>query len=271
MPPDLWLTLPTYNEVENLEPLVRATAEQLEIAMPGSWGLVIVDDASPDGTGQLADRLASELSQVEVFHRPRKEGLGRAYLAGFEYALSHGAEFVIVMDADFSHDPRHLPAMIAAARDSDLVLGSRYVAGGKIVDWPPVRRLLSRGGSFYARAILGVGVRDLTTGFRCIRREVLEAIEPSTLRSQGYVFNIELTYRALRAGFRVEEIPITFRDRTAGQSKISLDIAFEALLLVPRLRRLSHERPVPLQGEAPAAGEEPAAGEAPAAEETTPA
>ena len=222
MQADLWLTLPTYNEVENLEPLVRATAEQLDRVMPGRWRLVVVDDASPDGTGAVASRLASELSQVEVFHRARKEGLGRAYLAGFEYALSRGAELVVVMDADFSHDPSHLPALIAAARDSDLVLGSRYVAGGKIVDWPPVRRLLSRGGSFYARVILGVDVRDLTTGFRCIRREVLETIDPASLRSQGYVFNIELTYRALQAGFRVTEIPISFRDRKAGQSKISL-------------------------------------------------
>jgi dolichol-phosphate mannosyltransferase len=236
--PTVWITLPTYNEAENLERLVRATVAQLERAAPGSGRLVVVDDASPDGTGRIADRLAAELPQVEVLHRPGKEGLGKAYLAGFRYAHARGADLVIVMDADFSHDPAHLPALIGAAETSDLVLGSRYVSGGQIVDWPPIRRLLSRGGSLYARTILGVDIRDLTTGFRCIRREVLETIEPSTLRSQGYVFNIELTYRALRAGFRVTEIPIIFRDRHAGQSKISLDIAFEALLLVPRLRRM---------------------------------
>ncbi len=234
----VWLTLPTFNEVGNLERLVRAAAEQLELAAPGGWSLLVVDDASPDGTGELADRLAAELPRVEVLHRARKEGLGPAYLAGFEHALRGGAELVVVMDADQSHDPAHLPALIAAAADSDLVLGSRYVPGGQIVDWPPLRRLLSRGGSLYARSILGVDVQDLTGGFRCIRRGVLETVEPSTLRSQGYVFNIELTYRALLAGFRVTEIPICFRDREAGESKLSLPIAFEALLLIPKLRRL---------------------------------
>jgi dolichol-phosphate mannosyltransferase len=240
----VWLTLPTYNEAENLEPLVRAAAKQLERLAPGAWRLVIVDDASPDGTGELADRLAMEMPDVEVLHRAGKDGLGKAYLGGFERALAGGAELVIVMDADFSHDPEHLPALIAAAEGNDLVLGSRYVAGGRIVDWPPLRRMLSRGGSFYARSILGVDVRDLTTGFRCIRREVLETIEPSALRSQGYVFNIELTYRALLAGFRVAEVPIRFRDRRVGQSKMSLPIAVEALALVPRLRRLRRDAQV---------------------------
>jgi dolichol-phosphate mannosyltransferase len=237
----LWVTLPTYNEAGNLERLARATAAQLERVAPGEWRLLVVDDASPDGTGQLADRLARSLAGVEVLHRPVKEGLGKAYLAGFRYSLEHGAELVVVMDADWSHDPDHLPALVAAAADSDLVLGSRYVEGGQIADWPPLRRLLSRSGSLYARHILGVDVHDLTGGFRCIRRRVLEAVEPSTLRSQGYVFNIELTYRALLAGFRVTEVPICFRDRAAGESKLSLPIAFEALLLIPRLRRLRHE------------------------------
>jgi dolichol-phosphate mannosyltransferase len=238
----LWLFLPTYNEVGNLEGLVRATARQLARIAPEDWRLLVVDDASPDGTGDLADRLASEQPRVEVLHRQGKEGLGKAYLAGFRHALAGGAELVIVMDADFSHDPAHLPALVATARDSDLVLGSRYVAGGQIVDWPPLRRLLSRSGSLYARLILGVEVNDLTSGFRCVRRRVLETIELSTLRSQGYVFNIELTYRALLAGFRVTEVPIRFRDRTVGESKLSLPIAIEALVHVVQLRREAPER-----------------------------
>jgi dolichol-phosphate mannosyltransferase len=237
----VWLFLPTYNEAENVEALVSRTADQLEELAPGDWRLLVVDDASPDGTGDLADRLARERPGMEVLHRPGKQGLGQAYLAGFRHALAGGAELVIVMDADFSHDPGHLPAMVAAAQGSDLVLGSRYVAGGEIVDWPPVRRLLSRCGSMYARAILGVRVSDLTSGFRCIRRRVLESVEPSTLRAQGYVFNIELTYRALLAGFTVAEVPIRFSDRRAGESKMSLPIAFEALMLVPRLRRETRE------------------------------
>jgi dolichol-phosphate mannosyltransferase len=241
MHPHLWLFLPTYNEAENLEAIVRATTAELEAATPGDWRLLVVDDASPDGTGDLADRLAAELPGVEVLHREGKEGLGPAYLAGFEHALARGAELVIVMDADFSHDPRHLPDMIAAAEHSDLVLGSRYVEGGRIANWPPLRRALSRCGSIYARLMLGVKVRDLTAGFRCVRRRVLEAVEPSTLRSQGYVFNIELTYRALLAGFTVKEIPICFRDREEGESKMSLRIAIEALRLVPKLRALRSE------------------------------
>ena len=237
----LWVTVPTYNEVENVERLVRAAAARLEHVAPGDWGLVVVDDGSPDGTGEAADRLAAELDRLEVLHRATKQGLGQAYLAGFRHALARGAELVIVMDADLSHDPEHIPTLVAGAEESDVVLGSRYVPGGEIVNWPRLRRLLSRAGSRYARWVLGVDVSDLTAGFRCIRREVLEAIEPSTLRSQGYVFNIELTYRALLAGFRVAEVPISFRDRTAGQSKLSLPIAVEALLLLPRLRRQRRE------------------------------
>jgi dolichol-phosphate mannosyltransferase len=241
MPPRVWLFLPTYNEAENLEAIVRATTAQLDLAAPGDWRLLVVDDASPDGTGALADRLAEELPGVEVLHRQGKEGLGPAYLAGFEYALKRDAEWVIVMDADFSHDPGHLPTMISAAQESDLVLGSRYIDGGEITNWPPLRRLLSRSGSLYARLMLGVKVRDLTTGFRCVRRRVIETVEPSTLRSQGYVFNIELTYRALLAGFSVKEIPIRFQDRQEGESKMSLPIAIEALRLVPKLRGLRTE------------------------------
>jgi dolichol-phosphate mannosyltransferase len=236
MPARLWLFLPTYNEVGNLDKVVRATVESLERVAPNDWRVLVVDDASPDGTGKLADDLATELPGVEVLHRTAKDGLGKAYLAGFRHSVEQGAEFVIVMDADFSHDPDHLAALIEAAQTSDLVIGSRYVEGGEILDWPRLRRFLSRFGSIYARAILGVRVHDLTSGFRCVRRQVLETIEPSTLRAQGYVFNIELTYRALLAGFTVAEVPITFRDREAGQSKMSLPIAFEALMLVPRLR-----------------------------------
>jgi dolichol-phosphate mannosyltransferase len=241
MHPRTWLFLPTYNEAENLEAIVRAIIAQLDVAVPADWGLVIVDDASPDGTGALADRLAEELDGVEVLHRQHKEGLGPAYLAGFDYGLTRGADRVIVMDADFSHDPKHLPAMLAAAESADLVLGSRYVAGGSITNWPPLRRALSRAGSVYARLMLGLKVRDLTTGFRCVGRNVLETVEPATLRSQGYVFNIELTYRALLAGFKVKEIPIAFRDREQGVSKMSLPIAIEALRLVPKLRSLRTE------------------------------
>src|SRR4051794_8818494 len=241
MPASVWVFLPTYNEAENLEAIVRATTAELEQAVPGDWRLLVVDDASPDGTGVIADRLAEELPGVEVLHREGKEGLGAAYLAGFKHALKRDAERVIVMDADFSHDPRHLPAMIAAAREADLVLGSRYVAGGEITNWPPLRRVLSRSGSLYARLMLGVKVRDLTTGFRCVHRRVIEEVEPATLRSQGYVFNIELTYRALLAGFSVKEIPIRFQDRQEGESKMSLSIAIEALRLVPQLRGLRTE------------------------------
>jgi dolichol-phosphate mannosyltransferase len=257
MHPRVWLFLPTYNEAENLEAIVRATTAQVELAAPGDWRLLVVDDNSPDGTGAIADQLAEQLDGVEVLHRQGKEGLGAAYLAGFEYAYARGADWVIVMDADFSHDPRHLPAMIEAAQEADLVLGSRYVAGGEITNWPPVRRILSRSGSIYARLMLGVKVRDLTTGFRCVHRRVIETVEPSTLRSQGYVFNIELTYRALLAGFHVREVPITFRDRRAGDSKMSLAIAIEALWLVPRLRGRSFDHRG-LEPVAPAAEREPA-------------
>jgi dolichol-phosphate mannosyltransferase len=242
MKASLWLFLPTYNEAGNVERIVRAIAAQLERTAPSDWRLLVVDDASPDGTGELADGLAAELAQVEVLHRPAKEGLGKAYLAGFAHALAGGAERVVVMDADFSHDPEHLPALLAAGAEADLALGSRYVPGGRIADWPPIRRLLSRCGSLYARTILGVDVHDLTSGFRCVHRRVLETVEPSTLRAQGYVFNIELTYRAVLAGFRVTEVPICFRDRTEGDSKLTLRIAVEALRLVPKLRSL--RRPV---------------------------
>ncbi len=237
MSAEIWVVIPTYNEAANLAPIVGAAIAELERAAPGNYRILVVDDNSPDGTGAIADSLAAETGTVEVVHRPVKSGLGHAYLAGFERALSGGAQLVLEMDADFSHDPRHLPELIAAAADADLVLGSRYVAGGGVRDWGLVRRMISRGGGIYARMILGVGVRDLTGGFKCIRREVLETIDLPTVRAEGYVFQIEITYRAILAGFRVREVPIVFCDRTAGSSKMSSRIALEAMWLVPIMKR----------------------------------
>jgi dolichol-phosphate mannosyltransferase len=233
----VWLVIPTYNEAENVDRIVRASADELALAAPGAFRILIVDDNSPDGTGKLADALAGELEVVEVLHRERKSGLGQAYLAGFARALAGGAERVIEMDADFSHDPRYLPVLLRASDQADLVLGSRYVSGGGVRDWGLARRVISRGGGVYARAILGVGVRDLTGGFKCIRRAVLEGIDLESVRAEGYVFQIEVTYRALLAGFSVLEVPIVFSERRAGKSKMSARIAVEAMWLVPRLRR----------------------------------
>jgi len=238
----VWLVMPTYNEAENIESIVRAADVQLERAAPGEHRILVVDDNSPDGTGAIADGLARELDTVEVLHRQTKEGLGQAYLAGFARALGDGAELVIEMDADFSHDPRYLVDLIGAAEHADLVLGSRYVPGGGVRNWGLVRRLISRGGGIYARIILGVDVHDLTGGFKCIRRSVLESIDLESVRAEGYVFQIEVTYRAILAGFRVKEIPIVFSDRTVGTSKMSGRIAVEAMLLVPRLRRTDRNR-----------------------------
>ncbi|HXO07606.1 MAG TPA: polyprenol monophosphomannose synthase [Solirubrobacteraceae bacterium] len=233
----IWLIIPTYNEAANIDRIVRAATAELERAAAGQYRVLVVDDNSPDATGAIADSLAGELDSVEVLHRPGKSGLGQAYVAAFRRALDSGAELVIEMDADFSHDPRYLPDLIAAAGEADVVLGSRYVIGGGVSDWGFVRRMISRGGGIYARLILGVDVRDLTGGFKCIRREVLEAIDLSTVRADGYVFQIEVTYRALLAGFTVREVPIVFYDRTAGKSKMSSRIALEAMWLVPMLRR----------------------------------
>jgi dolichol-phosphate mannosyltransferase len=232
-----WIVIPTYNEAANIERLVRAALAELDRVAPGAHRILVVDDNSPDGTGAIADRLAAELGVLEVLHRPGKAGLGQAYLAGFARALGAGAERVIEMDADFSHDPKYLGPLIESSADADLVLGSRYVAGGGVRDWGLLRRIISRSGGLYARVILGVDIQDLTGGFKCIRREVLEAIDLPSVRAEGYVFQIEVTYRALLAGFRVREIPIVFRDRTAGSSKMSAKIAIEAMWLVPRLRR----------------------------------
>ncbi len=232
-----WLILPTYDEAENIEAIVDAAGDVLARAAPEGFRILVVDDGSPDGTGQIADRLASEREWVRVLHRTEKSGIGRAYLAGFRHALENGAGYVFEMDSDFSHDPADLARLLDAVRSgADLALGSRYVPGGGVTDWGLLRRFISEGGSTYARWVLGLHVRDLTGGFKCFRREVLEAIHFDSVRSQGYVFQVELNYRAVRAGFRVVEVPIVFRERERGQSKMSWHIAAEAMWLVPLLR-----------------------------------
>ncbi len=222
--------LPTYNERENVERMVRAlVAEGVHV--------LVVDDSSPDGTGEVADRLSEELEQVAVLHRAEKEGLGPAYLAGFRRALADGAELVLEMDCDFSHDPRDVPRLIAAAENgADLVLGSRYVPGGRIPNWGLLRRFISRGGCVYAQLWLQTRLRDLTGGFKCYRRAVLETIDLDAIESRGYAFQIEGTYRTLRKGFSVVEVPITFVDREEGGSKMSKAIVLEAIWKVPALR-----------------------------------
>jgi dolichol-phosphate mannosyltransferase len=227
--PKAVVCLPTYNERENLEPMLRALRGK-EVRV------LVVDDNSPDGTGELADRFARELDYVDVLHRERKEGLGPAYIAGFHRALADGAELVLEMDCDFSHDPNDVPRLIAAAAEADLVLGSRYVEGGAVRNWGALRRFVSAGGSWYARVVLGIPIRDLTGGFKCYRRPVLENIDLDSIHAKGYAFQIETTYRALRAGFRVHEIPITFVDREVGGSKMSKAIVAEAAWKVPALR-----------------------------------
>jgi dolichol-phosphate mannosyltransferase len=224
--------IPTYNERDNLEAITRAV-----LAADARVDVLVVDDNSPDGTGVLADALAKELPRVKVLHREKKEGLGRAYLHAFSWALEHGYQYVMEMDADFSHDPKYLPQFLnEAERGADLVLGSRNIEGGGTVNWGPGRRFISKGGSLYARTILGVDVRDLTGGFKCFRRNVLESIRLEAVKSTGYAFQIELTYRALKAGFKVKEIPIIFEDRRVGQSKMSRKIFLEALTMVWKLR-----------------------------------
>jgi dolichol-phosphate mannosyltransferase len=234
-PGPVWVIVPTYNERANLEPLVAAVRSNLEGCAP-DYRVLIVDGNSNDGTAELADRLAQGDARVEVLHEAEKRGLGRAYVAGFRRALAEGAALVVEMDADFSHDPAYLPRLIDATREADLSLGSRYVPGGGVENWGPGRRFISRGGCWYARAVLGIGVRDLTGGFKCFRRAVLEAIDLDAVRSEGYAFQVELTYRALQAGFRVVEVPIVFSERQAGHSKMSRRIMVEAIWMVPRLR-----------------------------------
>jgi dolichol-phosphate mannosyltransferase len=232
------ICLPTYNELENLEPMVRALADVLDTSQDR---VLVIDDSSPDGTGELADRLAAELPWVSVLHRERKEGLGPAYIAGFRRALADGAELVLEMDCDFSHDPRDVPRLIEAASDADLVLGSRYAPGGGTENWGFLRRFVSRGGCLYAQVLLGARVRDLTGGFKCFRRGTLEAIDLDALSARGYTFQIETTYRVERAGLRVTEVPIRFVERRVGDSKMTGSIVAEAIWKVPvlRLRALS--------------------------------
>jgi dolichol-phosphate mannosyltransferase len=229
-PPKAVICLPTYNERENLEPMLRALADK-------GVRVLVIDDASPDGTGELADRLAVELDNVEVLHRRRKQGLGPAYVAGFKHALARDAELVLEMDCDFSHDPNDVPRLLhAVGAGADVALGSRYAPGGGVRNWGVVRRVISAGGSFYARVVLGVAVRDLTGGFKCYRRRVLETIDLDAVESKGYAFQIETTYRALRKGFTVVEVPITFVDRVVGGSKMSKAIVLEAVWKVPALK-----------------------------------
>ena len=227
--------LPTYNERENLEAMV----ERLGGILGDDAVVLVIDDNSPDGTGEIADRLAAKRERVHVLHRPRKEGLGPAYLDGFRRALELGAELILELDCDFSHDPADVPRLVAAADEADLVLGSRYVPGGGTRNWGALRRLISRGGSLYAQLLLGVPIRDLTGGFKCYRRAVLETIDLGAIHSKGYAFQIETTYRALRAGFRVVEVPIVFVDREIGGSKMSRSIVLEAVWKVPALRLAS--------------------------------
>jgi dolichol-phosphate mannosyltransferase len=226
------ICLPTYNELANLEPMVRA----LQPLLRDGDRILVIDDGSPDGTGEVADRLAAELGFVDVLHRASKEGLGPAYLAGFARALADGAELVLEMDCDFSHDPKDVRRLIAAAEaGADVVLGSRYIPGGGVTDWGLVRRLISRGGSVYTEVFLRMGVKDPTGGFKCFRRSVLETIDLAAITAKGYAFQIETTYRAKQAGFRVVEIPITFSDRERGHSKMSRAIVLEAIWRVPLL------------------------------------
>jgi dolichol-phosphate mannosyltransferase len=234
-PPDrrrALVCLPTYDEKDNVVPITEAI-----LAATPDVDVLIIDDNSPDGTGRLADGVAAREPRVRVLHRKGKEGLGKAYLAGFDWALREGYDLVLEMDADFSHDPKYLPAMLEAARGADVVLGSRNIPGGGTVNWGVGRKIISRGGSLYARTILGLPVRDLTGGFKCFHRKVLESIDLPTVECSGYAFQIELTFRAVRRGFRVVEIPIVFVDRRVGQSKMSKRIVLEALRKVWSIRR----------------------------------
>ncbi len=231
MPERYLVCVPTYNERDNLPQIVPAILLQdprLEV--------LVIDDSSPDGTGELADRMACEEPRLHVLHRSAKEGLGRAYLAGFQWALEHAYAYVLEMDADFSHDPKFLPAFMDAIQDADLVIGSRYSQGVNVINWPIARLLLSLGANQYAKFVTGLRVDDLTGGFKCFRRAVLEAIDFSRVRSNGYAFQIEMSFRAWKKGFRIKEIPIVFTDRVEGQSKMSKKIVREAIWMVWSLR-----------------------------------
>lgn len=227
---DAVVLMPTYNERENISSIVE------EVLRTAPVDMLIIDDNSPDGTGSVADAIAEKEPRVQVLHRPGKQGLGKAYLDGFRWALSKDYEYIFEMDADFSHQPRYLPEFLREIKRNDLVLGSRYVRDGGVSNWPLHRQLISRGGSLYARTILGVPINDVTGGFKCFRREVLEAIDLDSIASTGYGFQIEMTYRTIQKGFRVKEIPIIFYERNAGKSKMSSGIVFEAVGMVWKLR-----------------------------------
>jgi dolichol-phosphate mannosyltransferase len=248
-----WVVIPTYNEVENLPALVGGVRAAMAALGPGVVGsILVVDDNSPDGTGHIADRLAAAHADLHVLHRPGKAGLAAAYVAGFERALAEGADYVFEMDADFSHDPADLPRLLDAARDgADVVVGSRYAPGGGVDGWSLDRQLLSRAGGFYARAVLGSPIRDLTGGFKCFRADALRAIGLDAFAADGFAFQVETTFRAARAGLRIEEVPIVFHERRAGRSKMSAAIAFEALWRIPVMRlaaRRRHAAPAPAMG-----------------------
>jgi dolichol-phosphate mannosyltransferase len=225
------IIIPTYNETENLRPVLEAIFSYVS-----ATDILVVDDNSPDGTGELADAIASGDTRVHVLHRPGKLGLGTAYIAGFKYAIAHGYDAAFEMDADFSHDPRYLPDFLEAIEYADLVIGSRYVHGGGTPNWSLVRRFISGGGNIFARFMLGIPVHDCTAGYRCYRREVLENIDLESIQSQGYAFQVELAYRVMQQGFRIVEIPITFMDRRVGKSKMSRKIVIEAFAYVLRTR-----------------------------------
>ncbi len=241
-PGPVWVVIPTYNEAENIEEMTTTLlgvfdAESLDAH------ILVVDDGSPDGTADIVDRIRERDDRVDVLRRTAKEGIGPAYLAGFRVALERGAQLIVEMDADFSHDPRDVPRLVAAAEHADLVLGSRYVTGGGVARWGPLRRLISRAGSAYARLVLGLRIRDLTGGFKCFRRTVLDTVPLDDVAAAGYVFQIEMTYRTILAGFTVKEIPITFTERVRGQSKMGGGIVKEAATRVPQLRRLRGKSP----------------------------
>lgn len=226
------IVVPTYNEHENLPRLILALLETNP-----SVEVLVIDDASKDGTGEIAESFSRRTARVRVLHREGKLGLGTAYVAGFEHALRWGYDYVIQMDADFSHRPEDVPSLLRAASEADLVIGSRNVPGGRVENWSLLRRFISRGGSVYSRLVLGLPIKDCTSGFKCWRREVLETIDFLSVGSNGYGFQVEMNYLCYRSGFRIAETPIVFPDRTAGRSKMSWRIFLEAAMLVPKLRR----------------------------------
>lgn len=245
--------IPTYNEKENIRNITKAVFDKIDTH------ILIVDDNSPDGTGRIADELAENeyKGRLFVLHREKKEGLGKAYVAGFKWALSREYRHIFEMDADFSHNPDYLPSFLEKIKEYDLVIGSRYVKGGGVENWPFFRMLISKGGSFYSRMILGIPIRDLTGGFKCFRRVVLESIDLDNLLLSGFGFQIEMTYRAYKKGFKIYELPIIFTDRVLGKSKMSQKIFFEALLMVIKLRLKVKETPISLPPAGPSASDRP--------------